>query len=832
MDGGNPPTCFLSLVIPAYNEADGIAHAIDEADAALALLGHTYEIIIVDDGSRDATADTVRAAARQHPSVRLVQHVGNQGYGAALRSGFATARGQRIAFTDADCQFHLADLAPLLELTNEHPIAVGYRVGRQDSWLRKFYSRGYNLLARTLLGTRVRDIDCALKVFRREALAQILPETRGFFVNTEMLTRARQRHLHVAETGVRHRPRLRGASKVSLFDIPRTLNALTPFWWSQVMFPNGTSSVSRATPTPSLAPMKFLARAGVGVPHSLLPLAILALMAGLLFFGQLAAPLLEPEEARYAEISRQMLAEGNVLTPMLHGEAYYQKPPLLYWLVMGCYRVFGVHDWAARLVPCTAGALIVLLTYLWAARSVGRGAAFAGAAILCLSARFVYQTAMLSFDAPLCLFTLTALGCAHRAITTWDRTPILSAPDRIGVLSHRHWDPPLGTKLARGWWLAAGIACGLGVLTKGPVALALVLPPLVAWQFVERRTTRVSWRAWLGFLGAATVVAGPWFVAVAWRDPEALGEFLWLHNLVRYVAPIDHAEPLWFYLPALVVGTLPWSLLLVPMIGYLTKRSASAGRRRPVALGFFLLALGWCVLFFSLSGCKRAGYILPAYPLLALTLGTYLANAAPWRRWALALPGRTQRAWNAWAHRATLGALACAILAFGAAAARGWWPWPLALGGDLMLLALAAILWQRGPSRIAWRAGAICGGAVFAFLLIGVHWLLPHYHRDFALRGQVRRHFEMANERNLPVASYPKRWESISFYLQRDDVEVYAPPQRADLIRDLQKQGQTLLFVKQGEALADLLQALPGDMEFVPRGRTGRIISGIVQSKK
>src|SRR5262249_27512984 len=162
-----------------------------------------------------------------------------------------------------------------------------------------------------------------------------------------------------------------------------------------------------------------------------------------------------------------------------------------------------------------------------------------------------------------------------------------------------------------------------------------------------------------------------------------------------------------------------------------------------------------------------------------------------------ALPGRTQLVWNAWAHRATLGTLACAILAFGAAAARGWWPWPLALGSNLMLLALVAILWQRGPSRVAWRSGAICGGAVFGFLLVAVHWLLPHYHRDFARRGRVRRHFDMANERNLPVASYPKRWESISFYLQRDDVEVYAPPQRALLIRDLQRQGQTLLFVKQ-----------------------------------
>src|SRR5262249_3293215 len=159
-----------------------------------------------------------------------------------------------------------------------------------------------------------------------------------------------------------------------------------------------------------------------------------------------------------------------VLTPVLHGEAYYQKPPLLYWLVMGCYRIFGVHDWAARLVPCAAGALIVLLTYFWAARSIGRVAAFAGAAVLCLSVSVICQIAMLSFDAPLCLFKLATLACAYRALA-WDRTPNLSALDRIGVLSHQHLKLP--------WWLAAGVACGLGVLTKGPVALALVVPPLL-----------------------------------------------------------------------------------------------------------------------------------------------------------------------------------------------------------------------------------------------------------------------------------------------------------------------------------------------------------------
>ncbi|MFO0970199.1 MAG: glycosyltransferase family 2 protein [Gemmataceae bacterium] len=226
----------LSLVIPAYNEEAGIVQAIAEADAALPRLTRAYEIVIVDDGSRDATADLVRAEARRRPRVRLLRHEINRGYGAALRTGFKAARFDYVAFTDADCQFHLDDLACLLSLTDQAPIAVGHRMGRQDPWRRRFFSWGYNRLARMLLGTRVRDVDCALKVFQRDALKQILPETNGFFVNTEMLTRARLLGLDVAEAGVRHRPRLKGSSKVSLLDIPRTLRKLIPFWWSNVLW--------------------------------------------------------------------------------------------------------------------------------------------------------------------------------------------------------------------------------------------------------------------------------------------------------------------------------------------------------------------------------------------------------------------------------------------------------------------------------------------------------------------------------------------------------------------------------------------------------------------
>jgi dolichol-phosphate mannosyltransferase len=225
----------LSLVIPAFNESAVIARAVAEAEAGLSRHFDQFEVLVVDDGSDDATAAEVRRVLPLAPHTRLLQHGTNRGYGGALRTGFEAARFGLVAFTDADCQFDLTDLANLAPLARLAPIAVGYRADRKDPPKRRFLSWGYNVLARTLLGTRVRDVDCALKVFRREVLAGMLPESRGFFVNTEMMTRARQLGLEVAEVPVTHRPRAGGESKVSLREVPRTARTLLSFWWREVV---------------------------------------------------------------------------------------------------------------------------------------------------------------------------------------------------------------------------------------------------------------------------------------------------------------------------------------------------------------------------------------------------------------------------------------------------------------------------------------------------------------------------------------------------------------------------------------------------------------------
>jgi dolichol-phosphate mannosyltransferase len=361
---------------------------------------------------------------------------------------------------------------------------------------------------------------------------------------------------------------------------PSNLLGRLPLWWSHVLFPGEAALPER--------------RAAVRLGE-----VILVLAAGLLFFSQLDCPLQEPEETLYAEVPRQMLAEGRLLVPVRHGQSYYDKPPLLYWLVMAAYGVFGVHDWAARLVPSGAAFLSVLVTYAWAKRTAGPRAAFAGAVMLCLSPRFAQMARMLTTNGLLTLWVVAGLAAAHRAIA--------------------------GSTVRRGWWLLSAVACGMGLLTKGPVAAVLVAVPLWLYQWLDRRGAPVGRRLWVMYGAVAGAIAVPWFVMVAVRDPSFIDYFLWTHHVRRFLDPIDHPQPAWYYGPILFFGMLPWTLLLPGLVRHRMSHVAAAPRSR--ALGFFLLAGVVCFAFFSASGCKRPSYILPAMPPLALALGCYVDAA-------------------------------------------------------------------------------------------------------------------------------------------------------------------------------------------------------------
>ncbi len=205
----------LSYFFPAHNEEANLEGLVEEALETLSSIADVFEIIAVNDGSTDGTAEIADRLATEHPDVvRAVHHPVNRGYGEALRSGFAAARYELVAFTDGDRQFRVEDLGRLttrLAGPDRPDVVAGYRIRRADPILRIVYARTYKLANRVLFGLRVRDVDCACKLFRREALEGIRVESGGAFFSAELLIKIQAAGRPVAEVGVPHYPRTAGS---------------------------------------------------------------------------------------------------------------------------------------------------------------------------------------------------------------------------------------------------------------------------------------------------------------------------------------------------------------------------------------------------------------------------------------------------------------------------------------------------------------------------------------------------------------------------------------------------------------------------------------------
>jgi glycosyltransferase involved in cell wall biosynthesis len=220
----------LSCFFPAHNEAANLRGLVEEALATLPELAETFEIVIVDDGSRDATPQIADELAAADPRVRVVHHPRNRGYGAALRSGFAASRHELIAFTDGDRQFKVADLGRLTaRYVVDHPDAVvGFRIKRADPLVRTVYARAYRLANRIFFGLRVTDVDCACKLFERNALKGIQVESGGAFFSAELLIKLSASGRTIAEVGVPHYPRTAGSPTGAKPQV--VLRAMRDFW--------------------------------------------------------------------------------------------------------------------------------------------------------------------------------------------------------------------------------------------------------------------------------------------------------------------------------------------------------------------------------------------------------------------------------------------------------------------------------------------------------------------------------------------------------------------------------------------------------------------------
>jgi len=200
----------ISVFFPCYNEQDNVARTVEQTLVVLEKINADFEVIIVDDGSTDATAQIADEISSRNSRVKVVHHPTNLGYGAALQSGFRAATKELVFYTDGDGQFDINEMPPLMPLIKKYDIISCYRLNRQDSFIRRINGWCWTKLVCLLFGMKIRDIDCAFKLYKREIFDNIELSSTGALIDAEILARALRKGYTITQKGVHHYPRKAG----------------------------------------------------------------------------------------------------------------------------------------------------------------------------------------------------------------------------------------------------------------------------------------------------------------------------------------------------------------------------------------------------------------------------------------------------------------------------------------------------------------------------------------------------------------------------------------------------------------------------------------------
>ncbi|MCC7325730.1 MAG: glycosyltransferase family 39 protein [Burkholderiales bacterium] len=448
-----------------------------------------------------------------------------------------------------------------------------------------------------------------------------------------------------------------------------------------------------------------------------------------------------PDEGRYAEIPREMLATGDWITPRLDGFPYFEKPPFQYWMTAAVFSLFGDDEWTARLAPAIAGFLAVLGVGFTAGRLYSRRAGWMAGAVLAASSGYFLANQFVTLDVTLTAL-LTGALCAFLLAQRDDASPVL----------------------LRRWMYAAWLLCGLAFLAKG--AIAVVLPGLAILAYVATtRDWRLLTRLHAGSgVGLFALVVVPWLVAVETRNPGFLHFFFVTEHWERFLRPSHRRTgPWWYFVPIGIAFTMPW---LPAMVDAGMRRGVRAPKRttRFVPQMFAACWAGAVVIFFSLSSSKLPPYILPALAGVVLAVAPGLART--WQRtvritgWTLVASG-----------------MVGAALAFPAArlirieslreayAAHAHW----VVSGMAVLAGagICAVLLAR-RRRIAALACIVAGGMLGCQLAaVTAHRIDAYFSAEWLIEeisgGEARRPFQPA----VPFYSVELLDQSVPFYLGR-----------------------------------------------------------------
>lgn len=474
-----------------------------------------------------------------------------------------------------------------------------------------------------------------------------------------------------------------------------------------------------------------------GFRHALL--AALVVVFAFAWFANLdMRSLFIPDEGRYAEIPREMVATGDWVTPRLNDLKYFEKPPLQYWMTAASFAVFGESEWAARLPAALLGFLAMVMTGLTARRLWSPQAGLLAACVLGSNWGFYLSGQYLTLD-----MTLSALlGMAL-----------------CGFLLAQRDDAAAGTR--RNWMLFAWAACALAVLAKGLIGVVLPALTLVVYTVAAR-----DWRIWLRLyllpgIALFLLITAPWFLLVQQRNPEFFHFFFIYEHFQRYaLSGHSRAGAWWYYLPILLLGLMPWTPALLA-----TLFRRGDGQSKPATFRADWFCAAWAlsvIVFFSVSRSKLPAYVIPAFPAIAMLFACRLRALVPALKW------------SAW----TLVVLSVLLLIgveqlpswrkFAALGPEGQTALPLLYSGLAILLCggLAAIALLRrchsGQATLALAASSfVCWGAVFLFL--------QHTEEAFSAErlATTLTHKAKPYHPELPFYSVEQFDHSLPFYLGR-----------------------------------------------------------------
>ena len=460
------------------------------------------------------------------------------------------------------------------------------------------------------------------------------------------------------------------------------------------------------------------------------------LLAAAWFATLQVRPLLDPDEGRYAEIPREMLASGDWITPRFNDLKYFEKPPLQYWATAVAYEAFGLRQWSSRLWGVGLAFACLPLVFAWVSSLYGRDRALLALTALAVSPFFVIVGHLNLLDGS---FTFW-LSAAVLAFTRAQTLPPASAAERR-------------------WMLSAWGAGALAVLTKGIVVGVLAGAALILYTLSER-DTRTWRRLHLGAgLALFTAIAAPWFVVVSLRNPSFPGFFFVHEHFTRFLTTVhQRAEPWWYFVPLLLLGVLPWIAPLARACrrawGGDGAAASGAGTPQFKALKFLLIFAAVTLVFFSASGSKLAPYILPMLPVLAAVTGACSGAGGEFARQA-----------------ARIGAGLVVVIAAGLlvySAQRNsyvphqalWW----ALAGALAALVVVAVTFRTQPSLQMPAALVTAAGAILAWQCLLCEYTVIPPTRSARDLVSTARPFVGAH---TPLYSVGQYRETVSPYLGR-----------------------------------------------------------------